>query len=190
MRITSGRLKGLVLSSAKNIRPTEEKLRKAVFDSLGDFVQGKSFLDLFAGTGSVGLEAISRAAKSVTFVENSFQSIKALKANIKKVKQALVNEDKGCLIELLRLDALKAAVFLDGKSLKFDIIFCDAPYYKELTKKTLQTLDSYDILAPDGILVVQAYKKDPVTTELSNIRPYRSKIYSDTAVYFYTNKDE
>ncbi|MDP8260111.1 MAG: 16S rRNA (guanine(966)-N(2))-methyltransferase RsmD [Candidatus Gygaella obscura] len=188
MRIISGRLKGLVLTSAKNIRPTEEKLRKAVFDSLGDFIKRKSFLDIYAGTGSVGLEAISRAAKSVTFVENNFQSIRALRDNITKSKRTLTKAGESCLIELLRLDALKAVASLGGKNLKFDIVFCDAPYYGELTKKTLQTLDSYDILSPDGILVVQAYKKDLVTTELSNIRPYRSKTYSDTAVYFYTKR--
>lgn len=178
MRILTGQFKGLVLKSPqRSLRPTQDKVRKAIFDILRDCINGANFLELFAGSGCVGIEALSCGAGFVCFVENERNSFRLLKENLSKVK--LSNH------ETISLNAFKAIEQFAKIGKKFDIIFLDPPYYRELAKKTLITLSSYDILIPSGFIIIQHYKKDIIPETAGSLTIFKKKIYGDTIVSFY-----
>ncbi len=176
MRITTGKYKGKLLAMPKGIRSTQEKVRKAIFDILGD-VGGLSFLELFAGSGGVGLEALSRGAKEVVFVEKDRRCIEKINKNLSLL---------GCLgYRVIAQDAIKAIEQFNRNRQKFDIIFLDPPYYQGLSKKTLQTLCAYDILAPNGLAVVQHFKKDNLPDGVGDLALFKQRRYGDTFLSFY-----
>jgi 16S rRNA (guanine(966)-N(2))-methyltransferase RsmD len=177
MRIISGKYKGRVIKMPKGIRPTQDKVRKALFDILGN-VEGLSFLELFAGSGAVGLEALSQGAKEVVFVEKDRKCAKGIEKNLSLL---------GCLSfnNVITLDVDEAIKrFLKDKK-KFEIIFMDPPYYRDLAKKTLQTLSAYDILAPNGFTVMQHFKKDNLPAQSGDLKLFRQARYGDTVLSFY-----
>jgi 16S rRNA (guanine(966)-N(2))-methyltransferase RsmD len=176
MRITSGKYKSRKITGPKNIRPTQDKVRKALFDILG-YIEGLSFLELFAGSGAVGLEAISRGIKDLTLVEYNRDCLLALKKNIESLKLT------SCSIYPKEAD--KAIKALYNNARKFDIIFMDPPYYKNLAKKTLQTLVAYDILTPNGFVIVQHFKKENLPEGLGVLTLFKQHKYGDTLLSFY-----
>jgi len=148
IRINAGiwRSRLLKFPDVEGLRPTPERVRQTVFNWLGQDLTGKTCLDLFAGTGAFGFEALSRNAKSVVMVENSTAAYKSLLQN-----QALLGA-QNCQIH--QIDALD---FLNQHSLnaqKMDIIFCDPPYNKDWLNKLLPLLNQH--LAHEGILYVEA----------------------------------
>jgi len=189
MRITTGMYKGRNLVMPEGIRPTQNMVRKAIFDILGN-VEGLTFLELYAGSGAVGLEALSRGAKSLKLVENNRNSLIAIKENIEILKA------QSC--ELLQQDAIRAIEYFSKNSEKFDIIFLDPPYYlkskviqgsldEELTlaKKTLQSLNACDILSPDGLVVVQHFQKDSLPDNLGVLSLLKRSSYGTTILSIY-----
>lgn len=136
MRITSGKARAITLKSPKGdaTRPATDAARQAIFSSLGDIVESARVLDLFAGTGSYGLEAASRGAKSVVFVENSQRPLECIKSNIELVKKAAGSFET----QVLRADCLNLKKELLGED--FDLIFVDAPY-PLLSKKSVEIFD-------------------------------------------------
>ncbi len=181
MRIISGILKNRRFKMPKNIRPTQDKVRKALFDILRGNIEGSIFLDLFAGSGSVGLEAFSRGAKEVILVENGQSGINAIRENL----ESLSPEERVSKISLLAADAFRAIDSLVKQGKRFDIIFADPPYYKELANKTLKKLTSYDILSANGFLIMQHHKKDLLPKEAGFLRLLRQEKYGDTILTFY-----
>ncbi|RJP28179.1 MAG: 16S rRNA (guanine(966)-N(2))-methyltransferase RsmD [Candidatus Omnitrophota bacterium] len=175
MRITSGANRGRSLKVPKGIRPTQEKVRKAVFDILAD-VEGLSFLELFAGSGAVSFEAASRGAGPLTIVESNAGCVKAIKGNM----EALGVKDA----RVLAKDIVSAIIALQNNGNKFDIIFLDPPYYKDLAKKTLQTLSAYDILAPNGFIIIQHFKKDSLIIPQDKFKIVKQSTYGDTILTF------
>lgn len=168
------------------IRPTQDKVRKALFDILGD-MGGLSFLELFAGSGAVGLEALSQGAALTVFVESDHKCAQAIRENISKVTGndpylAPGAAAKGAIVSR---DVHEAIVSLHDAAKVFDIIFIDPPYYKNMGKKALQTLVDYDILAPTGLIVVQHFKKDDLPDALGVLTLFKNSTYGDTALSFY-----
>ena len=204
MRIISGKYKGRTIKMPKGIRPTQDKVRKALFDILGD-IEGLSFLELFAGSGAVGIEALSRGAKEAVFVEKDKRCIEKIKQNLSVLAFSRSR--------VLALDAWVAIKQLGKAGGKLDIIFLDPPYYKRkvprhyvsrsslgdsglaetgegdsLAKKTLQTLGAYDILAPNGFIVVQHFKKDKLPGESGQLVLVKEARYGDTLLSFYRSE--
>lgn len=137
------------------MRPTLNMTRKAVFDLIGGHdLTDMDFLDLFAGSGAVGLEAISRGAKTVTFVENVPKYAGVIQENLGLfgVKAGGLNQSDYCVIHG---DAFAAIKMFAKRNRKFDIIFLDPPYGRGLVKKALKTLMAYDILQPNSICIVE-----------------------------------
>ena len=138
MRIISGRFKGRIIKWPIGIRPTQDKVRKALFDILGD-IKGLSFLELYAGSGAVGLEALSQGASKVVFVENNNQCLEIIKKNLRYLDTRYSILDEGFLraasIEhqavVITMDVFRAISLFSRKHKKFDIIFLDPPYYPE-----------------------------------------------------------
>ena len=150
VRINAGiwRSRLLKFPDVEGLRPTPERVRITVFNWLGQDLTGKTCLDLFAGTGAFGFEALSRNAKSVTMIENSRPAYNALLQN----QTLLYNQTslaENC--QILNRDALS---FLANNSQKFDVIFCDPPYNKGWLDKLLPFLNQH--LSADGMLYVEA----------------------------------
>lgn len=141
------------------IRPTQDLIRKSVFDFLGQDLAGLSFLDLFAGSGAIGLEALSRGAKRVVFVEKDPRCADVINENltILNKNQAI---DPGQSSFVINSDTFPTIKQMNKKGEKFDIIFVDPPYYADLAKKTLKTLLAYDIVQPNNLIIVQREKRE------------------------------
>jgi len=176
MRIISGTHKGRILKAPKGIRPTQDNAKKALFDILGGMNEIR-FLELFAGSGSIGLEALSLGAREVVFVEKEQKCFDVIRDNLELCKFSNSSITRGDA-EL----ALKR--FRDQKKV-FDIIFFDPPYYRELAKKTLQLLGAYDILAPNGFVIAQHFKKDLLPEIAGVLKLFRQERYGDTVLSFY-----
>lgn len=176
MRILTGNIKGKNLDQPNGIRPTQNVVRKALFDVLGG-VDGLSFLELFAGSGAVGLEAISRGAKELVFVEYNSECVRAIQKNIDALNL------RSCT--LFQKDAEAAIKSFHQEKKSFDIIFLDPPYYKDIPKNILHTLGAYDILSPDGLIVVQHVQKDTLPVALGDLTLLREKKYGKTFLSFY-----
>lgn len=154
MRITGGQLGGRLLRAVGTMRPTQDKVRQAVFSALGEAVVEARVLDLFAGTGSLGLEAASRGAASVVWVESNPRAA----AQLQKAVQELCPEAG-------RVVKAEATAFLGraGGGASFDLVFADPPYAKGLQEKTLPLLMAGSIVAPRGVIVFEmASEEAPV----------------------------
>jgi len=180
MRITTGKYRNRKLHMPPGIRPTQDKVRKAVFDILGD-IEGLTFLEIFAGSGAVGFEALSRGASELTLIESSHSAIVAIKRNI-----ALLNASS---CNLYHIEAEKAINLLSRDKKSFDIIFIDPPYLKEMAKKILQSLEAYDILSPNGLIVVQHSKAETLPGESLKYSLIKEAKYGDTWLSIFRKKE-
>jgi 16S rRNA (guanine966-N2)-methyltransferase len=171
VRILSGRWKGRSLKVPRSARPTSSRAREALFDILQDEVDGSRFLDLFAGSGAVGLEALSRGASRAVFVERDSA---ALEANLSAFG-ARPEEH-----ELLREDARDAAATLSRRGETFDLVFADPPYaIKAAFSRSLATL-----LAPGGKLVLQTDSgADP--PDVAGLAPGARRAYGRNVFWFF-----
>lgn len=156
MRIIAGRAKGRKLKCKKglSVRPMTNRIKKSVFDIISEKIIEANILDLYAGSGSLGIEALSRGAKKVIFVEKDYSAVKFLKQNLINTK---FKEDAKILV----MHVSKSVNILANKDLKFDIIFCDPPYnIKEIKiKNILENIIKKNILDIDGILIYHHPKR-------------------------------
>ena len=148
MRIVGGKYKGRVLLEfkGKDIRPTSDKARESLFNILQFKIVGATFLDLFCGTGAMGIEALSRGARKVTFNDIDRKSVALLKSNLEKLK---VDED----YSVCNFDALR---FLKTTAEKFDIIYIDPPYALGLGQQAVE--QSVDALKENGLIILEDEK--------------------------------
>lgn len=187
MRIISGEHKGRILSSVKSygssgkakIRPSSDKVKGSIFNVLKDDVEGKKVLDLFAGSGNLGIEALSRGAKFVTFVDSSLQSIKIIKRNLERLN---LNQKA----ETIGKDCLK---LLPKLSKKFGIIFADPPYLCGFAQKVIDSVVKHDLLEREGILVLEHHKKETFTYPEEKLFYVKAKRFGDTMVSFFLKRD-
>lgn len=176
MRILTGKYKGRLIKMPRGIRPTQNKVRKAIFDILGD-LEGALFLELFSGSGAIGFEALSRGAKNAVLVENNRESLSVIQENIRSLNLA------NC--EPLPFSSEKALGVLARGRRRFDIIFLDPPYYQDMAKKTLQLIGAYDILAANGFIIVQHFIKDNLPDSQGGLILYKRFKYGDTLLSVY-----
>ncbi|MEX0326076.1 MAG: RsmD family RNA methyltransferase [Puniceicoccaceae bacterium] len=151
MRITGGQARGIPLTTGKgkHVRPATDRMREAVFSSLGPRVESARFLDLFAGSGSYGLEALSRGASGGTFVEKHPQAVAALQQNLQAVLKSLGNPGD-VPVKVTRLDVMRFA-----SEQVFDLIFMDPPYELARTHGRQLVEKAGAALAPEGVLVYE-----------------------------------
>ncbi len=183
MRIIGGEYAGRRLKSFKgrDIRPTPDRVREAVFASLGERVRGARVLDLFAGTGALGLEALSRGARETVFVETSAQAADLIRENLNLI-------GKTGQARVLRSDA-QAAVRGRLKG-AFDLIFADPPYRIDIKylHGIFLTIQGNGLLEPDGVLVLEGpARREPIAPE-RDFMLLKRKVYGDTCMEFYELK--
>lgn len=162
-------------------RPTSERLRQALFNLIGDRIREAWLLDLFAGTGAVGLEALSRGAARVTFVERDRQAVASLRRNL----GALGLEGRA---EVRVEDALAALQRLAEAGQGFDYVFLDPPYAEDLALPCIETLARGTILRQNGVLVVQAFHKTPLPEQVGLLRRMGSRRYGENCLTFYAKE--
>jgi len=175
MRITSGLLRNRRFNVPKQeVRPTKERVREAIFSSLGGNCTGLKVLDLFAGAGSLGLEAWSRGAESVTFIEQSSLVLKTLQENI----QTLGGDELG-KAKSIKADAVR---FLGRAGEAFDLIFSDPPYdLPDAMAQTLAGIVEHSVLTDGGVLVYELRSSDAFEV-FPEWELLRDKVYGDTRV--------
>lgn len=179
MRITTGVYKGRQLKAPAGIRPTEDRVRKAFFDIMGD-CSGLSFLELYAGSGAMGLEALSRGAQSVTFVEKDRKAVEMIEKNL-----ALLGQDAVTRARVIHHEADRVIPQLAEAGKRFDLVFLDPPYYRDMAEKTLQLLGGCDIVNHSGYVVVQHFCKDRLSARSGRLIQFKQTKYGETVLSFY-----
>ncbi len=181
MRIIAGMARGISLTSptSDKTRPTSDRVKEAIFSALENRIDidGANVIDLFAGTGALGLEAISRGAISCTFVEKAQEMCKVIKANIDKVEKAVSQyEATPPIFEVVNKE-VSSVIQSEAKNLKFDIVFCDPPYGREFVSLK-------QIVIPGGVIVYETSKAkfESLKEFLSISEIIYSKTMSDTGV--------
>ncbi|MSQ78016.1 MAG: 16S rRNA (guanine(966)-N(2))-methyltransferase RsmD [Nitrospiraceae bacterium] len=177
MRIIAGTQKGRRLHGPKGpgLRPTADRVKEALFSILGTRVAGSRFLDLYAGTGAIGIEALSRGARHVTFVESNPSALRVLRANITQCKLEAAAEIQTCPTGAFLKRHAKAVV-------QHDIVFADPPYQQDHLAELWTALAGTATIAPDALIVLEHSSKSAVPKEngrLSLLRQYR---YGDTTL--------
>jgi|YelNatPaOPRAMG01_1025707.scaffolds.fasta_scaffold103722_2 16S rRNA (guanine(966)-N(2))-methyltransferase RsmD len=181
MRIIGGEKKGFVLKSPRGeaTRPTLGRVRESLFGILGPEVVGARVLDLFAGSGALGLEALSRGALSCTFVEKSESALASLKANIEKLGyQESTNVAKADALRWLQMQKTTGWP-------TFTLAFCDPPYDTELAERALQLMSNHLPLELNSTVVIQTSPRETLTDDVGRLRKYRTQKYGDTVLHFY-----
>jgi RNA methyltransferase, RsmD family len=178
MRITSGSAKGRKLKGPKGqeIRPAAAKLRQSVFQILGN-IEGHRVLDLFAGTGSMGLEALSHGAGEAVFVDSGRQAVSLLFRNL----ETLGFLDRAFVV---KKPAVGAIEFLHRKEKFFDLIFLDPPYDRGYVDRCLRKLKAFPLLAPGGRMVCEHSPRE-IPSFLSGLEKVDERKYGQTLVSFF-----
>ena len=189
MRISGGIIKGrrtatkslLKSSHGEVLRPTSSKVREAIFDIIRDRIEGASFVDLYAGTGTVGLEALSRGADKVFFVEPDRLRAKTIKENVVKFGFS----EKAIVIDRNAHEFLKRA---SDENKKFDIFFLDPPYFSEEIINTLPVIGEKKLLTDNGIVIAEHFFKNKLLETVNDLKIIRSYRYGDTMLTIYMKK--
>ena len=188
MRIVAGKFKGRRLKTLKGseVRPTADRVKESLFRIFGEQVAYADFLDLCAGTGNIGLEALSQGAKSTTFVDNNYHCIRIIESNL----EMCGFDRKNPHIRLIHLDARKALARLGKRKAKFDLIYFDPPYASKIYESCVKQIVQTNLLSPAGVLVIEHRKVQGADwTEslmLDELILSRQERYGDTMLSFYT----
>jgi len=186
LRVISGLARGKKLKAPAGLhtRPVTDRIKEGLFNIWQMQIEGAVFLDLFAGSGSMGIEAISRGADYTIFVDNSPEAIKTIKDNLKNCGF----KDK---YALYKADAVKILLEFQRKQMKFDIIYVDPPFTnEEIFAQVLEALDRACLLKEEGILAIRSYTKKNLPDNLDNLVKYRTKEYGESMVHFYGVKNK
>ena len=185
MRVISGKARGLKLNAPKNqdVRPTTDRVKESLFNMINSYIMDSNILDLFAGTGSLGIECLSRGAKNCVFVDKSKDSINIVRSNVKKAR--VENEST-----ILNVDFKDAVKRLSTQNQKFDVIFMDPPYYENMFIECLKSIDKFNLLDEDGIIVVEHDTKDLFEDSIGRLNKSREKKYGNTTLTFYKLEEQ
>jgi 16S rRNA (guanine966-N2)-methyltransferase len=179
MRVLAGTLKGRRLQTPRGstTRPTADQVRIALMDTLMPRLPDARLLDLFAGAGGVGLEALSRGAAHVTFVERDARAVAALRTNV---------ETLGVIAEtrVERMDVRAALERVERDGLRFDIVFLDPPYEDDATA-TLERLGALSVVEPDGVVIAQHLTKRAPPDRIGRLTAFRTRRFGETTLTFF-----
>lgn len=182
MRVISGVAKGRLLFAPKGMetRPITSKIKESLFNIWQTKIKGAFFLDLFAGSGSMGVEALSRGAEKVVFVEKSRSAVEVIKKNL-----AVCGFHNG--YELYRDDVFRRINLLSQRQDKFDIVYLDLPFTKpEIFVPVIESLGNAKILASEGMAVIRIRKDIAFPETIGNLCRFRQKIYGISVINFYS----
>ncbi len=194
MRIISGQARGRTLYSpgqSKIIRPTADRAKEAIFSIIGERIISALVLDLFAGTGALGLEAWSRGAKQIVFVDHHVKSLELIKRNCSTCLQNMSPAAEEELI-IIRHDLRRGLNLNFGKKPvppSFDLIFLDPPYGQGLAEETLENINKSDLCGPNTLIIAEESSGEKLPESFSHLILSDHRRYGDTAFWFYTLKE-
>jgi len=185
MRIISGGSKGRKLRTPKTpfLRPTSDRVKESIFNILRGEIEGRRVLDLFAGTGNLGIEALSRGAKKAIFVEKEKHALSLIRTNLEHL--GLLERS-----EILPVDVTRAIGILKQRGDCFDLIFIDPPYEKGLIEKTLMKLTSHPIYRGDSIVVVEHHRRERLPAILDGWNLFRQRRTGETVASFLSPQED
>lgn len=175
MRVIAGAARGHKLFAIPGCktRPTTDRVKEAIFSMIGPFFDGGRGLDLFAGTGGLGIEALSRGLDKVVFIDHDRTALKTIQKNLETTH--LTGQ-----AEIYRSDVEKALLWL--RKLQFDIIFLDPPYAEKVIVRLLEQVAEFSLLRTDGVIVVEHPVDQPLPERIGNLNCNRTKKYGDTQI--------
>lgn len=191
MRVIAGSARGICLTSVRGdkTRPIQDRTKESLFNILSGIIQESRVMDLYAGTGAIGIEALSRGAASCIFVEHNKQAIQVIRDNL--VATGLLNK-----ATVLKCDALEVASYLEKDSIKLDIVFAAPPYplveknsYRNELLTFFSILSEKHIIQPEGVVILQQRKAEfQIPPEASCLELFDTRMYGDTQVLLFRIK--
>lgn len=184
MRIIAGKYKGHHLTSfnASHIRPTTDRVKETLFNILMGEIEGVRVLDLFSGTGSLGLEAISRGAQHVTFVEAHVQSLKIIRSNIDKLK---ISSSE---YQIIKSDALQFLTKYKGDP--FDLVFIDPPFTEKMAHKVMGEVEKSQIFQLSTKIMIESSKQERIDDIYGVLRRYDARLFGDKTLSFFQKSSD
>jgi 16S rRNA (guanine966-N2)-methyltransferase len=189
VRITGGTGRGRRIigpkPANKTIRPTSDRVREAIFNILAPAVSGKTVLDLFAGTGAFGLEALSRGAESVVFVDRDRAALELIARNLKNCCPNAAT--RAFQLDLTRNSSLGRLQKYLPENYIFDLVFLDPPYEKNLAENLLKMVELSGILADESIVIVEEQQNQNLPATINRLELTDRRRYGETGLWFYAS---
>ena len=188
LRVIGGKARGRRLHSVPGdtTRPITDRTKESLFDIIGGDIAGASMLDLFAGTGSVGIEALSRGATFVRFIDKAPEAVKTIRHNL--ISTGLATPEMSAQTEILRMDSF--SIIERPPDRQFDYIYIAPPQYKEMWKRAMLILDKNSgWLSKDAWVIVQIHPKEYESIGLSNLSEFNQRKYGSTILVFFRTPD-
>ncbi len=184
MRIISGKYKGhpLVAFKADHVRPTTDRVKETQFNKLMGYTEEARVLDLFCGTGNLGLEALSRGAQHVIFVDASKQSLQITQKNIEKLK---IPRDQ---FRIHNEDVLKFLKVYKGDA--FDLIFIDPPFTEKMAHEVMEALSQSVAFGPQTLITIESQRKERIEDRYGDLQRYDSREFGDKILSFFSKKED
>ncbi|EOL43292.1 RsmD family RNA methyltransferase [Enterococcus caccae ATCC BAA-1240] len=184
MRVISGEYGGRRLKAldGDNTRPTTDKVKESIFNIIGPYFDGGTALDLYAGSGGLAIEAVSRGMDLAICIEKNFAALKIIKENIEVTKEP----EK---FVLKKMDANKALELLREEEIKIDLVLLDPPYAKQEIEKQLERMLTYKLLSEQAIIVCETDKSVELPQTIGTLGKYREAIYGITQITIYKQEE-
>ncbi|MDR1473264.1 MAG: 16S rRNA (guanine(966)-N(2))-methyltransferase RsmD [Lactobacillales bacterium] len=179
MRVISGEFRGKRLKLTKDTtRPTTDKVKESIFNIIGPYFDGGVCLDLFAGSGALGIEAVSRGMNQAVLVERNFKAMQVIKGNVELTKASE-------RFKLLKKDVNLALADLANLALRFDLIFLDPPYKEQEIEVQLDKLQVFDLLTNDAVIVAETAAEVVLPSNIKKLTQHRRQVYGVTTIHFF-----
>ncbi len=185
MRVISGEAKGRRLKTPADgfIRPTADRAKETLFDIIGAEVPGAMVLDLFAGTGNLGIEALSRGARAVFFVDSDRRAVAVIRKNLD-----LVNGSARSTV--WQADAFSSLARLQRMRRRFNLVFCDPPYDQRLAERSLEALVRRKLVAEHGMVIMEHHRKEVLPPRVADLMMTDQRRFGDSLLTFFRQKAE
>ncbi len=186
MRVIAGKYKGRKLNTLKNlkVRPTSDRVKESVFSIIRKKVTEANFLDLCAGSGNIGIEALSQGAKQATFLDEDPQSIRLIEQNLERCGLNRQNPQ----IQIMRSDASKGISILSKHRMTYELIYFDPPYNSRIYKRCITQISDKRILETKGLLLIEHHHNTQLPLDTGTLRCDRQNRYGEKRISFYRHK--
>lgn len=183
MRVIAGKARSVRLQTPEGLetRPTTDRIKETLFNMINFDLPGANFLDLFSGSGAMGIEAMSRGANKATFMDSEKEPVRCIRENIKKTR---FEEQSQVIQSTIEVGLAK----LQGQ--KFDVIFMDPPYSTGLDQKALELIQTYELLAEEGYIIVERSTEDVLKYDSEYYRVVKEKGFRTTTMTFLTQEEQ